>query len=51
MKHLMGVLKIFTEPKKSYSAFKMFKELGLDTLAAIKGVSLAHATAVIRFPA
>jgi len=50
MRYIFGLVKTVIKPRKSVSAYVVFRGIGMSYLDAIKGVALAHATEIIIFP-
>lgn len=49
MRYIFGLVKTVIKPRKSVSAYVVFRGIGMSYLDAIKGVALAHATEIIKF--
>ena len=50
MRYIFGLVKTVIKPRKSVSAYVIFRGIGMNCLDALKGVALAHATELIRLP-
>jgi len=50
MRYIVGLVKTVIKPRKSVSAYILFREIGMNYLDALKGVALSHATELIKLP-
>jgi hypothetical protein len=50
MRYIFGLVKTVIKPRKSVSAYILFREIGMNYLDALKGVALSHATELIKLP-